>query len=68
MNQERQPSEKDKLEADVYFLNKKASHAVEMVGSAKTKKDREIAQTLLDSLSREIIDTEARIKALPNPK
>lgn len=69
MNQKQQPSEKDKLNAKLSLLKKQANHAAEMIGTPqKTKKDREIAKTLLDSLSQQIVDMEARIKALANSK
>ena len=68
MNQKQQVTEKDKLEAQLYFLDKQANHAAKAFGTAKTPKDRELAKKLLDSLGQQTIELRARIKALANSK
>jgi hypothetical protein len=68
VNQRPQATEKDKLEAKLYFLEKQANHAARAIGGAKSPKDREIAKQLLDSLSQEILELRTRIEALADSK
>ena len=60
----KQTSEKERLEAGLYFVDKQHSHAAKAFGVAKTQHDRELAKKEVDSLSQKIIALRERIKSL----
>jgi hypothetical protein len=63
-----QATEREKLEAELYFLNKQHSHIAEALGTALTPYDRELTKKEFDSLSKKILALRERIKVLGDSK
>ena len=68
MSQMKEPSEKEKLEGELRLLEKQHLHAVGALGMRLSPLDRKITEDLVNSLSKQIIALENRIKSLEDSK